>query len=235
MALSTHALTTYDTVKAELGLKDDMAQDAIERLINAASEAMEKAAGGRHFEYKAGEVELHRGYGDHRLVLRRTPVTTLTQIRLLELDGSVVATYDAAGYTLEDAEAGFVFRSGSILGTDFPNQRGGWPWTAQAGQGIRSTLIAGTERASIEVTYDGGYITPEQEAQSVGARTLPYDLEQAVVSSVVSLFQSRNRDRQLTSKTTNQVSETWAGPENRIFGLLTAEASSVARAYWRGL
>ncbi len=239
MAVSIHALTTYDTVKAELGLKNDMAQDAIERLINAMSEAVERMAGGRHFEYKTGEVELHPGFGDHRLILKRTPVATITQIRLLDLDGSEVSIYDPAGYTLENAEAGFVFRSGSILGTDFPNQRGGWPWTAQVGRGIRSELIAGSERAALEVTYDGGYITPQQEVDGVGTRTLPYDLEEAVISSVRREYRRRTRDGSIQSKSSDEVDVSFFSPSQMgdvgtSARILTPEAVAVVQSYWRG-
>jgi len=86
MALTVHALTTFATVRDELGLTGTDQQATIERLINAVSEAMEVAAGGRHFDFESGRVEKVRGYGDFRLVLSRPPVISISGIVLLNMD-----------------------------------------------------------------------------------------------------------------------------------------------------
>lgn len=240
--LAANALTSYEAIKCELGLADGK-QPIIERLINAVSDQFEAAAGGRSFYYQTGIIENHRGLGDSRLISRKAPLVTVTSIILRSIQGDAVTTYDASSYYIEDAEDGFVFRGGDAVGiTQGVGGFGaGFPWTAQSGQGIRGGPIPGTERKAIELTYDAGYVTePQQENTRTSGtpltRNLPYDIEQAVIDSVVSNFRRRGRNPGILSKTTAEVSVAFS---NDVPGLnssfLTPQAISIAESYARPL
>ena len=177
MALSSHALTTVNEVKNELEISpSDTSQDAlIERLINAASEAIENYCD-RHFE-KAQVTERLAGYGRSRIVLSRTPVL---QIVSVSVNGSVLP---ADSYMLEDAETGFLYRLDGV-----------WPWTARYMSGtITSIQQPGSEERSIEVTYIGGYVLPKDDSAAT-PRTLPYIIEQACIATVASMYRRRGSD-----------------------------------------
>lgn len=179
MALSANALTLVATVRDELGI-EGMGKDAVlERLINAASDAI-KAYCCRDFERATVTSERMRGYARQRAMLERTPVVSVTSI----VYGG--ATLDASGYYLESADAGILFRPA------------GWDWTASEGDGlVVQDKQPGTEEGLYLVTYVGGYQTPAQG----GTRTLPYDIEQACLDVVVALWRSRGARVLLEQKT----------------------------------
>lgn len=183
MAVDPSALTTLATVLDELGLTEDSgARDArLERYINSASAAIARYCS-RQFHRSDGIVERLDGHGGTDLVLGRRPVLDVTSV---VVDG---ATLDAADYELYDVARG-------IPGILYRHT--GWPWTARLAAGYSSEPWPGSEKRSIVVTYDGGWVTPEQNAQGLfsgAARTLPYDLEDACVRYVTMRFQRRSVD-----------------------------------------
>jgi hypothetical protein len=109
------------------------------------------------------------------LVLSRTP---LVQIASITIDGT---TIDADEYEISDAEAGLVYRAAC------------WPWSGLRLGGIAQDRLSGTERRNIVVTYAGGYVTPGQATAQL-PRTLPFDLEQHCVDTVVYLYRTRGQD-----------------------------------------
>jgi hypothetical protein len=195
--LQLNALTTLAIVLDELGIAGDGgAQDTrLVRYINAASDF---AAGycGRTF-HRAEVVETAAPRGGVYLLLARTPIVSIVSI----FDGGV--ELDAGSYEIRDAFAGIVHRSS------------GWRWPAARRATITYPAVPGTEDASIEATYVGGYATPAQVAEGGAyageAVTVPSDLEDAVVQLVVSRWKGRTRDRRIASESYSHAAFTYLG------------------------
>lgn len=225
---STLALTTYETARDVIGLGNDSptaSQGHIERIINAVSEAMAKAAN-RPFVRATVTGERHGSNGGPRLFLRRTPVVSVSSVTTVAGDGStVVTTFDATSYYIEDAESGFLVTRDLWCGTQFYPESGG----------VDMVLPDEPER-SIRVSYVGGYITPELvrldglEVTPVGlVRTLPYDLEEACLASVASVLRRSGQDRNVVSESTQTVNRAWRESSD----MLTAETLRVCHRYAR--
>ena len=186
--LTVHALTTLDTIKDELNISSsDTAQDNIlTRLINAASEAIERFCH-RHFEHEAEISEKSAGQGSKLLLLSRTPLVEVAEVKI---NNAAITDYN-----IYDSEAGTLFRAH------------GWPWSVSVASPFSLDPLPGTERQNIEVKYTGGYVTPQQEADAAGAtppvelpRTLPYDLEQCCIDAVVSWYRQRGEDKSIVAE-----------------------------------
>lgn len=185
MPLNSHALTEFTVVRDTLGLAGDAAQGRTERIINAASEAIETFCG-RHFEYAEEIVEFVRGMENTpRIVLNRTPITSIAAIEVIGHDGTIVDTLVETTYRIEDARAGLVFR---VLG---------WPWAPMFAGDASGTPLADTEAPNLRVTYAGGYITPAQAAAGLGARDLPADIEEACIITAVSFMRQDGQDQRI--------------------------------------
>jgi hypothetical protein len=178
VALSSHALTTVAEVKTALGISGSDDDSLIERLINAASDRVERYCG-RHFERDDAAEETIAGYGQHELRVLRTPINSITSITYD--DGEIDTTY-----VTFDANAGLIFRAG------------GWAWTAHSTSDIVPAPIPLSERRLYVVTFSGGYVLPKDDGDP--ARDLPYDLEQAVIDLVSSDYLSRTRDLSVKSE-----------------------------------
>lgn len=217
MPLTSYALTELDTALSEVGATS--AQNTlVTRLINAVSRAMSKEAG-RPFHYQTGIVERVPGFGGYRLLVERRPVLTLTSIELLAMDGTVADTYETDSYEIEDASLGFIYREL------------GWPDTARATAGFSGGIVPGSERKSLRVTYTAGYITPFQASVSggsLGTRTLPEDLEEACLWSVVDLYSRRGHSRNQGSVSDGKQSTNY---RNTTGGILTPETIQVVRKF----
>jgi len=172
MTLPTTALCTLADVKEELGITVATYDTRLERLILAACDAVANYTG-RLLYYDAAVAESVAGFGGTRLLLSRTPIVSITSITM---DGLALAATD---YEVEDAAAGFVFR------------QSGWPWSAEQSDNIAGDPIAGTEEREIDVVYKGGYVTQGQvTAIPVLARTVPYDIEDAVIQLVADRYRN---------------------------------------------
>lgn len=181
------SLTTLQNVKIELGisLPDTSMDEYIERLIKAATDAIERYCQ-RHFSYVDVFTETVAGYGTPFILVSRTPLVSIQEIRILGV--SIGANIDPNEYEIYDREAGSIYR------------QSGWPWSAGARGDITREPFPGTERKIIEVTYSGGYVTPDQEVHLLLPRTLPYDLEQICIDTVVSMFRERGENKAITSE-----------------------------------
>lgn len=182
MALPASALTTLATVLDELGLATDGGvQDArLERYIRAASAFVARKCS-RAFERVDGIVEDRAGFGLTRLYLDRTPILTVTTLKVNDV---ALAVTD---YELRNAgdERSHLFRSS------------GWVWSAARYPGITQSPAPGQEKRAIEVTYSGGYVTPQQVVLGAFAtRTLPDDLEDAVIELVTMRWRRRGTSTQ---------------------------------------
>lgn len=188
MAVAADALTTLTAVCEELKITspDADATSFLERSINAASARVVRHCG-RAFHRVDDIEEKVKGFGSPRIRLARTPILDVTSI---VVDGT---TIDDDDFHIEDAAPGDALGPRSIF------MPGGFPWTAERGPGISQSPVPGTEDSSrIIVTYDGGFVTPTQSgvggAFAGQTRTLPYDLEEAVIRLVASRWRGRGRD-----------------------------------------
>lgn len=225
---STLALTTYETARDVIGLGNDSPTASlvhIERIINAVSEAMAKAAG-RPFVRATVASEAHGSNCGPRLFLRRTPVVSVSAVTEVSTDGVTVAgTFDTSSYYIEDAEAGFL------------TMRSGWPGTQfYPSSGGVDMLLPDEPERRIRVAYVGGYITPELvrldglEVTPEGlVRTLPYDIEEACLASVASVLRRSGQDRNIVSENTQTIAKSWRESSD----LLTAETLKVCHRYAR--
>lgn len=219
MTLTSYALTTYETVRDELGLSGAEHQTRIERLINSVSRQMATVAS-REFHRQAGLVERYGVSNQMRLFTHQAPIVSITSITEVDSDGVVANTINASTYEVEDARAGSLYRVG------------GWGDTAPYVGAVSDARLYGQERRSIEITYTCGWITPFQASTAggaVGTRDLPEEIEEACIWSVVSLYSRGGRDLNITSRTNQEQSISFR--EGRSF--LLAETHAVARSYKR--
>lgn len=218
MALAAHALTTLETVKDELGISGSADDARLARYINTASRAIVNFCG-REFHHVAGGTENLSGMGTARLMVSRTPLLDVTKI---ELDGTEL---DASEYEVEDAGAGFIRSTGS----GFVACRAEVP-------DLSGDLLVGTEAANYTVTYDGGYVTPEQATEEL-PRTLPEDIEEACIQTVTAMYRKRGQDRDIQSESLGDYSVTYAGANTAIGrgtgGIIPDAAVTLLRKYRR--
>lgn len=151
MSLAANALTTIATMEGELGIAVGSDDSFLTRLINAASDRIE-AYCGRSFYHVAAAVESLAGFGGFYLRVRRSPLLLIDSITY---DGATVAS---AGYEIDTPGAGMI-RSAA-----------GFNWTAGYVRSITDTPLPGTESKLYEVTYEGGWYTPDQ-SRARGALT----------------------------------------------------------------
>ena len=174
MPLQTNALTMISTVETELSLTAD-AQDAeLTRYIDTASDQIERYVN-RKLYYGSAIVEKVAGSGDAFLWISRTPLSSITSVVWLGDDSTVTSST----YEIWEADQGNLYRSG------------GW----------NNTKISSNDYTRYQVTYVGGWITPQQDADD-GAltRDLPWDLETACISMVVGLWRQKGADRTIRSE-----------------------------------
>lgn len=190
------AFTTVATMRDELGLADSSQDARLERYILQASAAIEGYCD-REFR-KTATTERLQASGTTRLVLARRPLVSIASIVMDD------ETLDTDGYEIQDADAGIVYRED------------GWPRIdAVVAGSIGLDPIAGTAKADIVATYTGGYVLPND---ATGTRNLPYDIEQACILTVTSLYRGRGRDRSVASKATGDASISYRNP-NAIIGV----------------
>lgn len=171
--MSSHALTTVETVKTYLGIPaaDTSKDEFFKILINAASERIEKYCG-RHFE-KANYTEKYRGNNRQLLRLNQYPIIS---VALVKINGS---TLDPSDYEILPAE-GMLYRESL------------WSWSGYV-QGLVGEPVGSV--LNIEVQYTAGYILPKDENLQTSppvVRTLPYDLELACIAFVAYIYGGRD-------------------------------------------
>lgn len=212
MSLDASALTTLQTALDELDLvSDGGAQDArLERYIAAASDFLAREC--RRTFYRGDVVESLPAFGSAYLLVSRTPIVSVSAITY---SGSTIA---ASEYSVRDADAGMIYRAA------------GWPWSASSLPSITWPAVPGTEAAVVQVTYTGGYVTPAQVA-TLGARTLPYDLEDACLAIVATRFARRGRD--LSVKSEALLSHSVAYADGEEGGMMPAIVRDVVAKYAR--
>lgn len=226
MPLKSHALTTLEAVRDELGLTGTSADARLERMINAASSAF-AALAGRDLHFGTWTEDL-TALGGARLSLGRFPVTEIVSIAPIDASGSAGGTLDSTSYFLENASLGFVRRVD------------GWGIEPTMFDGINGDYIAGSERPNWRVVYTGGSITPYQESAeggSLGTATLRDDIEQAIIESVVDTYRRAGARSDILSERLGDESITYADPTRAGYSdrSLSPSARALAmslRAVW---
>lgn len=217
MALSANALTTVANLRDELGITTGDYDTTLERLINAASERFASLCR-REFAYSASAVERVKGGGTGHILVRRAPIVSIEAIKLST--GDSTTTYDATDYRIASANAGLIERI-----------NGCWPETADL-VGVNFDPVASTQRDLIEVTYAGGFVTPQQDADDAElTRSLPYDIEEAVIVMAAQRYKSKGRDMAVTSRKALKASISYDHKAANMLPQLAREA--VARYQWR--
>lgn len=179
MALAANALTTVARMEAELSLTAG-AQDAVlQAVINEASAAIEAYIGRSLFRDDALSEKV-AGKGTPIVCLGRTPIRSITS--LSEYDAVLTEDDD---FEIHDANVGTLRRL-------FHN----WTQYTRGSGGVSSEPMPGYERKKIEIVYDAGWVTPQQEIDNPPwVRDLPYDIEAACVITATSIYLQRARDR----------------------------------------
>jgi hypothetical protein len=155
MAVRDQDLTTLAALKTALGLTEPSHDAELERLIAVATDRIEDYCGRR---FSAGTiVEDLAGHGTYLEPLARVPVV---QVLSVAYEGGVLPV---TSYEVQSAEGGLL------------RALGGFVWTAGGEQqGYQIQGQPGSERRLYRVTYDAGYVTPEQSAQMIGTPTLTF-------------------------------------------------------------
>lgn len=201
--LNPNALTEIDAVKDELGIDcaDTSLNSLIARKINTVSTAAAKYLNRGLLQFQVGIVEKRAGSSRTRIQVTRTPLKTLTSVTILSgLNVSeVVALADID--VEDDGRTGILYL------------RSGWPRVRGRMSGASQDPLADTDEKNIQITYDGGWVLPDQARQSSGAlvRDLPEDIEEAVVSAVVGRMDRRGENRGIKSEKLLSHSVTYEG------------------------
>lgn len=171
MALDDYALTDVSTAQSELGISGSTSQ--LERYIHRFSDLFRQATQ-RPWHRKSGYTEKVASLGGHRLIVERTPLHSISEIKI---DGDTV---DSADYEIEESDKGYIRKTSSD---------GGWEHTLTGRRRVEG-YATGSEEL-VEVTYEGGYATPVQVAAgSFTDPELPKSIEGAVLDTVVNAFRS---------------------------------------------
>jgi hypothetical protein len=191
-------LTTIAAVKGGRGLNTSSSDDddALEDWIKTVS-SMLRSAIGRPLHRVDDHTEHVGSNGTPALwVETHLPVVSISEITH---DGDVVDTDD---YELTDADLGRIGRTNDDLWRD-TRYRGG------IGHGRAHPRPPQRDYA---VTYDGGWVTPYQVDQGdYPERTMPYDVEQAIIDYCVMQLRSQGRDPNLVSETIESTSYKYRG------------------------
>lgn len=191
MALNSNALATVADFNADTG---NSTTATAERFINAASDAIEKYLG-RVLTYSAAVVETLPGNGTTRLSLSRTPVRAITSVVTVDS-----ATIDSTSYSIESADAGFVYRAD------------GWQWSAGVVTALESFAMPGTEKPFYVVTYGGGYSLPAQTQ----TYPLPSDIIEACLSVARTMYFARQTQGDIVAESTGAASVSYGAGRSVI-------------------
>lgn len=190
MTLAPNALTTPKEIRAELGITGN-----VDRLINAASDRVERFCQ-RSFYYEPARVEQLPGFADFYLTVEKGPILSVAS---LTYDGALI---DSDEYEIADdwrirSDSGFTSTAGTAR--DFVSR---YP-------------KAGSEKALYELTFAAGYVTPAQAGELGIPRTLPYDLEDAVIQLVAMRYLETGNNPRIKSERLMSHQVSYGGPSTK--------------------
>ena len=222
MTLSAQALTTLAAAREVASIA--IGPDAyLEALIERASERVARLCN-RTLHYVVDGVDAVPGWGDYVLSVPRAPLVSVSSIVLKGLAGSADETVDQTAYAIESAARGELRR---IDGAP-------WAWTGPY-SGI-DPMASGTPLALYEVTYTGGFVTPQQVIDDgTLERNLPDDLEAAVLEIVKAGYKSTGRDPALASMRNLSASLSYRAADAGISVLGTELRAMLAPYRWEAV
>lgn len=180
--LAANALTTIERAELELGLVSGAQDDLLARLINVASDSIERSLG-RKLYYEADIAESVGGFGTMFLMASRTPIVALDSITY---SGDTIGSDN---YEISNADAGLIYGVAP------------WRFTSPAVSGITRDPYPGGTRKLYVITYDGGWVTqPQVDDDGSLTRSLPWDIEDACLMLVATRYRSIGRDRSVASE-----------------------------------
>ncbi len=181
---STVKLTSLEFVKAELNITDQDSDLQIRRFIDQASSFIPSYTN-RVFS-KETVIETLGANGDAVLILERTPIITISAI---SFDGTTIGS---TTFSIEDANAGFLFRNVGWQGTQI--------WRSDI-----TLQPTHRTRKKWSVSYTAGYVC---HGSTQGDATLPADIERAATDLVKSWHLSKEQDSNVKRERTGDASET---------------------------
>jgi hypothetical protein len=205
-ASTSDLMTTLDAVKTALSITTTEDDDRLTASIQAASHAVAGYLG--YYPLRQTYRETVPGFGDLRLMLSRIPVVSVSGLYFSSTQEIVAPT----SYTIDNAEAGFILR-------DL-----GFPWSAAVEWDMASHIMPRSERPQFIVDYEAGYIMSTDTS-----RTLPYDIEQAVISTAGSLYYAAQRDPGISSKSVGQLSVAYRSLRDTT--VISDQAATLLRPY----
>jgi hypothetical protein len=186
MAANAKDLCLSSEVADDLGIA---ATDRVQRAVTAASQAIASFCG-RVFERDDEIEEYPESAGRPLLILKRPPIVSITSITE---GGTTVdaTTYESTG---PNADAGLVLR-----------KSGAWASTQRLDGAAVSDQVAESHGQSdrIVATYDGGYVTPGQnalDAVSFPTVTLPAVVREAAIQTACALLRLKGADPNVKSE-----------------------------------
>ena len=188
MALQDNALTTVEAVESELGISSGSADAILGRYINEFSDLFESETG-RPWHRDDSYTEAVKSVGDTQIQVSRRPIHSIGTI---SVKGDTV---DGPDYAIEDADAGIIrFDDGF------------WESTGVAIRRVKRHTRYFEQR--VNVTYDGGYVTPEQApfGSDSDPRDLPFDIERAIITCVVSAYRQQGKPGNIESESIGSAS-----------------------------
>ncbi len=214
---TTDQLTGLATVKEELGIVDTKDDELLNRLIRSAS-AWAESVVGRPLLLQTYQ-ETVAGKGGRNLALSRYPIRRV--LRLFDATGTSGASeLLSSQYRVEDEDAGLLSRDA------------GWSWNvagagvgpAGYGAGIQPTDPDASfgDRQPWLAEYSAGFVGPggttsTGDGSTSTGRTLPWDVEQAVILRAKRLFLRAQLDPGVESRRIGDLAVTYrsaqAGPE----------------------
>lgn len=205
---SSRDLTELATVKAELGITATTDDALLATLISQASAIAERWTGWQFAEEIL--TETLPGTGRLRLVLERTPIVAVSEIRF---SGTAVSAND---YSIEDRARGFLYKAGR------------WTEIRPPAPGIVSGPSPESGELLWAVDYTAGYVLPGGSATGTQVE-LPIDVERGAIEVVAWLYSRRKRDRTVTQERIGDYAVTYKLTSD------LPDAAQEALAPWRRL
>jgi len=220
MSLSSRALCSLADLKGELSITSNSEDTRLERLIEAATSAIESyCARTEGFHYEAAREDMVRGYGSPIMHSPKTPIVSIGSIVWDPDDSNETVT--STLYAIDNARQGRIYREG------------GWAWTAADRTYLVSTVLPGTEQRLYQITYACGYVTQNQaNLDNTLTRNLPHALEDACIQMAGMRYRWSPADPALASEKLGS----WAASYNRSGdggGLVPASVAGVLDSYKR--
>ncbi len=181
---STVKLTSLEFIKSELAIDDQDSDLQLRRFIDQASSFIPSYTN-RVF-CKETVIETLGANGDAILILERTPIVSISAI---SFDGTTISS---TTFSIEDADAGFLFRDVGWQDTQI--------WRSDIT--LRPTHRF---RKKWSVSYTAGYVC---HGSTQGDQNLPADIERAATDLVKSWYLSREQDSNVKRERTGDASET---------------------------